>query len=254
MRIQILGCNGGIGGGARTTSLLVDDDVLIDAGTGVADLSLDAMAAIDHVFLTHSHLDHVACIPFLLDSVGSRRRQPLVVHGQEATLAALRQHLFNNALWPDFTCIPTAAAPYLRFEVLAPGQTQIVAGRRFHSVAVTHTVPAVGYLISNGVATFAFSGDTTSTEQFWQEVNACPDLAHVAIETSFVDAEEALAQLSGHLSPRLLAAELGKFTRNVPVYITHLMPGEDEAILAEIAQQVPGRRVHPLLRGMVFEL
>jgi cAMP phosphodiesterase len=254
MRIRILGCSGGIGAGARTTSLMVDHDVLIDAGTGVADLSLDEMAGIDHVLLTHAHLDHVACIPFLLDSVGSRRNRPLIVHGQEATLAVLRQHLFNNALWPDFTRIPTSEAPYLRFESLPPGQTLELSGRRFRSVSVTHSVPAMGYLVSNGKASFAFSGDTTCTELYWRELNACADLAHVVIETSFMDAEEPLARLSGHLSPRLLAAELAKLTRNAPVYITHLMPGEEEQIMQEIHTHLPGRSVQALRAGMVFEL
>jgi cAMP phosphodiesterase len=254
MHIRILGCSGGIGGGARTTSLLIDRDVLVDAGTGVADLSLDQMAAIDHVLLTHAHLDHVACIPFLLDSVGSRRSQPLVVHAQEATLNVLRQHLFNNALWPDFTCIPSREVPYLRLEILAPGQSLDIAGRRFRSVSVTHSIPAVGYLISNGKASFAFSGDTTSTSEYWQAVNDCTDLAHVVIETSFMDAEESLAKLSGHLSPRLLAAELAKLKRNIPVYITHLMPGEEEQIMQEIRAQIPGRSVQALRAGMVFEL
>lgn len=254
MRIRILGCSGGIGGGARTTSLLIDRDVLIDAGTGVADLSLDEMAAIDHVLLTHAHLDHVTCIPFLLDSVGSRRHQPLVVHAQEATLTVLRQHLFNNALWPDFTRIPTSEAPYLRFEALAPGETRALSGRRFQSVSVTHSVPAVGFLVSSGKASFAFSGDTTSTEPYWQALNACADLAHVVIETSFMDAEESLAQLSGHLSPRLLASELAKLQRNVPVHITHLMSGEEEQIMQEIHARLPGRSVQALRAGMVFEL
>jgi cAMP phosphodiesterase len=254
MQIRILGCSGGIGGGARTTSLLIDHDVLIDAGTGVADLSLDEMAAIDHVLLTHAHLDHVTCIPFLLDSVGSRRSRPLVVHAQEATLTVLRQHLFNNALWPDFTRIPTSEAPYLRFETLVPGQTRTLSDRRFQSVSVTHSVPAVGYLVSSGKASFAFSGDTTSTDSYWQVLNDCADLAHVVIETSFMDAEESLAQLSGHLSPRLLANELAKLTRNVPVHITHLMPGEDEQIMQEIRARVPGRSVEALRAGMIFEL
>jgi len=254
MRIRILGCSGGIGGGARTTSLLVDHDVLIDAGTGVADLSLDEMARIDHVFLTHAHLDHVTCIPFLLDSVGGRRQQPLVVHAQDATLNVLRQHLFNNALWPDFTCIPSREAPYLRFETMSVGHTVNVGGRRLRSIPVTHSIPAVGFLLSNDQASFAFSGDTSSTDAFWAELNRCADLAQVVIETSFMDAEEPLATLSGHLAPRLLAAELAKFTRDVPIYITHLMPGEEEQIMQEIHARLPGRSVQALRAGMIFEL
>ena len=41
MKFRVLGCSGGIGARARTTSFLVDDDVLLDAGTGVEDLSID---------------------------------------------------------------------------------------------------------------------------------------------------------------------------------------------------------------------
>ena len=69
MKIRVLGCSGGIGGSLRTTSFLVDDDVLIDAGTGVGDLSLEQLAKIDHIFVSHSHLDHVTSIPFLVDTV-----------------------------------------------------------------------------------------------------------------------------------------------------------------------------------------
>ena len=255
MRIKILGCSGGIGNGARTTALLVDDDVLIDAGTGVADLSLEAMAAIDHVFLTHSHLDHVTCIPFLLDSVGSRRApKPLTVHAQAATLDVLREHVFNNALWPDFTAIPSRQQPYLRFETLAPGESFTLGERTLRSIAVNHTVPAVAYLLGNGRASFAFSGDTCSTEAYWQALNACADLRHVVIETSFIDAEEALSRLSGHLCPRLLAQELKKLKSTAAVYITHLMPGEDEAIMTEIRGHVPNNPPQALRAGMVFEL
>ncbi len=254
MHIRVLGASGGIGNGARTTALLVDNDILIDAGTGVADLSLDAMAAIDHVFLTHAHLDHVACIPFLLDSVASRRTRPLVVHAQEATLAVLRAHLFNNALWPDFTVIPTREAPYLRFELLPPGASTTLGGRRLRSIPVSHSIPAVGYLLGNGSASLAFSGDTSSTEVFWQVLNDCADLRHVIIETSFTDEEEALSRLSGHLCPRMLAQELGKLKSAANVYITHLMPGEEEAIMAEIHGHLPDKPLQALRAGMLFEL
>jgi cAMP phosphodiesterase len=254
MQIRILGASGGIGDGARTTSLLVDGRILIDAGTGVADLALEQMAAIDHIFLTHAHLDHVACIPFLADSVGSRRRQPLVVHAQAATLDVLRQHVFNNALWPDFTVIPSAEKPYLRFEELAPGASLTLDGRRFQSIPVSHSIPAVGYLVGNGRASLAFSGDTSSTEAFWAALNDCADLKYLLVETSFTDEEEALSRLSGHLCPRLLAQELEKLTRPATIYITHLMPGEEQAIMSEIHRQVPQRLPQALMRDMVLDL
>jgi phosphoribosyl 1,2-cyclic phosphodiesterase len=73
MRIRVLGCSGAIAKDCRTTSFLIDEDTLIDAGTGVGDLSLDEMRKIEHVFLTHSHLDHVAALPLMVDTVGATR-------------------------------------------------------------------------------------------------------------------------------------------------------------------------------------
>ena len=95
MKLKVLGCSGGIGGNLHTTSLLLDHDVLIDAGTGVSELSLTELAMIDHIFVTHSHLDHIACIPFMLDTVGFMRDGPLTVYASEETLGILRQHIFN---------------------------------------------------------------------------------------------------------------------------------------------------------------
>ena len=95
MQLRILGCSGGIGGDLRTTSMLLDHDTLIDSGTGVGDLSINELAQIDHIFVTHSHMDHVATIPFIVDTVGWMRNRPLTVHATRETLAILREHLFN---------------------------------------------------------------------------------------------------------------------------------------------------------------
>ena len=121
MKIRVLGCSGGIGGCLRTTSMLIDNDVLLDAGTGVGDLSLDELAAVDHVFVTHSHMDHIASIPFLVDTTGWMRSSPLVVHATSATLDIIRTHIFNWKIWPDFSVIPSQEKPYLRFEPVRVG-------------------------------------------------------------------------------------------------------------------------------------
>ena len=104
MKVRILGCSGGIGGKhLRTTSMLVDHDILIDAGTGVADLTLAELAMIDHVFVTHSHLDHIAALPLMIDSIADMRDKPVIVYATDATLEILRNHVFNWAIWPDFS-------------------------------------------------------------------------------------------------------------------------------------------------------
>src|ERR1700687_1538623 len=121
MKIRVLGCSGGIGGGLRTTSMLVDEDILIDAGTGGGDLALDRLARTDPTFVSHSHLDHVASIPFLVDTVCWMRGAPIVVYGIKETLDILRAHLFNWKIWPDFTQIPRAAHPFMAFRETKEG-------------------------------------------------------------------------------------------------------------------------------------
>ena len=254
MKIRILGASGGIGAQARTTSLLVDHDILIDAGTGVGDLTLAEMRAIDHVFLTHSHLDHVAMLPFMLDTVGADRHEPVRVHAQEATLATLRTHLFSGELWPDFSRIPTPEAPFMTYHVLAAGGELTLNRRRVRSIPVNHVVPAVGYLLSGVKGSLAFSGDTTTTDEFWKVLNATGDLRHVIIETSLLDAEEKLSLISKHLCPSMLAAELKKLKPGPQVHITHLMPGEEDDIMREIARHIPDNTPRRLMRGEVFEL
>lgn len=254
MKIRILGASGSIGGRARTTSILVDQDILIDAGTGVGDLTIPELAAIDHVFLTHSHLDHVTMLPFLLDTVGADRARPLQVHAQESTLDTLQRHLFNGELWPDFSRIPTPESPFMRFEPLPVGTERVLQARRVRSIPVTHTVPAVGYLIRGGRGSLAFSGDTTITDEFWRVLNAADDLRHVIIETSFPDADLETARSSGHLCPALLAGELQKLKSAAQVHITHLLPGREDDIMREIARHVPRNTPTRLQRGQVIEL
>ena len=171
MKLRILGCSGGIGGDLRTTSMLLDHDVLIDAGTGVGDLSIEELSRIDHVFVTHSHLDHVTSIPFMVDSVGWMRDKPITVHAIEPTLEILRQHLFNWKLWPDFTQIPDAQKPFLRYEPVMLGKTVEVNGRKLTPLPANHVVPAVGYHMHGSAASLVFSGDTTSCPALWDYVN-----------------------------------------------------------------------------------
>jgi ribonuclease BN (tRNA processing enzyme) len=254
MKLTVLGCSGGIAHDARTTALLLDDDILIDAGTGVGDLELAQLRRIDHVFLTHSHLDHLAALPLLLDTVGSDRREPVTIHAQEPTLAALKAHVFNDVVWPDFSAIPTRDRPFLRYAPLAPGAEWRLGDRRIRSIPVKHVVPAVGYLLSGPGGSIAFSGDTTVTDEFWRVLNACDDLRHVIVECSFLDEEIELARVSAHLCSSLLAAELQKLRPGPQIHVTHLMPGHEEAAMREITRHLPNPTAQQLVRGQVIVL
>ena len=141
MKVRVLGCSGAIAKDCRTTSFLIDERVLIDAGTGVGDLSLDEMRAVDDVFLTHSHLDHIAALPMMLDAVASRRAEPLRLHALPDTIAALQQHIFNDVIWPDFSRIPSQTRPFVRYQPLQMGQCLQVAGVDIEVLPARHTVP-----------------------------------------------------------------------------------------------------------------
>ena len=239
MKLRVLGCSGGIGGRhLRTTSFLVDHDILLDAGSGVAELSVGELAAIDHVFLTHAHLDHVLALPLMIDAVADRRSQPLVVHALPEVIAALRQHIFNWSIWPDFSSLPNAEQPRLRFEPITPGATVCLGERRITALPVNHTVPAVGYCLDSGAASLVFSGDTGPCAAFWQAVNRVPNLRYLLIECAFSDQEMELAKVSRHLCPQLLAEGLRSLDQACDIFITHLKPGEIERTMLEIERSL----------------
>ena len=253
MKLRILGCSGGIGGNSRTTSMLLDNDVLIDAGTGVGELSLTELSMIDHVFVTHSHLDHIACIPFLVDSAGFMRDKPLTVHAASATLEIIRQHIFNWKIWPDFTQIPNAQRPFMRYNTIRLGQTVELEGRKITVLPANHVVPAVGFHIDSGAASLVFSGDTTTNDALWEVVNLISNLRYLIIETAFSNAEKELAVRSKHFCPSMLAEELLKLKLNPEIYITHLKPGEVELTMQEIGECIHGSAPRMLQNGQVFE-
>ena len=254
MKIRVLGCSGGIGGGLRTTAMLVDHDILVDAGTGVGDLSLESLAKIDHIFVSHSHLDHVTSIPFLVDTVCWMRANPIVVYGIKETLDILRAHLFNWRLWPDFTQIPDAEKPFMVYRELAVGETVEIRGRRFTPIPANHTVPAVGYAVSSARASLIYSGDTGENDGLWAAVNEAPNLKYLIIETAFPNKERDVARASKHLCPQMLAEGLEKMHANPEVYITHLKPGEGALTMREVSQAAGRWRPRMLENNQIFSL
>ena len=243
MKIRVLGCSGAIARDCRTTSFLVGDDVLIDAGTGVGDLTLDEMEHIDHVFLTHSHLDHIAALPLFLDTVMASRAQaqrpPVRVYALPATLYALRKHIFNREIWPDFTVLPSRAAPVLELVPVQLGQTIAFSDLPYQVevLPAEHSIPAVGYAVrpQAHAPALVYTGDTGPNPKLWQRLAQMP-VAGLILETAFSNQEAGLARAALHLSPSSLAGELRQIAANThyPIYLTHAKPAQALHIQTEV--------------------
>ena len=255
MRIQVLGCSGGTGDGRRTTAMLVDGRVLIDAGTGVGDLPLASLRSVDDVFITHAHLDHIAGLPLYIDSVQGRAgRPPVRVHARRETLDALRTHIFNDVIWPDFSRIEGPCGLLMKFVPIAPGEVIAVSGLRIGAVDVAHGVPALGYWVERDGRCFAFSGDTRTNHTLWRALNARPRLDMLVVDVSFPDAQHALAERSGHYCPGTLAADLDRLDHRPAIRVTAAKPGEETVILDEVRAALPGRDVAGLHDGQLLHV
>jgi len=258
MNIRVLGCSGSIAAGSRTTAFLLDDDVLIDAGTGVGELTLAELTRIEHILISHSHLDHVLAIGLLADSVMRRRaaegRGPIRVHALPETIAALRTHIFNGVIWPDFTRLPSAEHPMLEFASFAVGDVLRLGGREIEVLSANHTVPAVGFAVLGGQeGAWVFTGDTGPNPALWARLRQMK-VAHLVIETAFSDEEQHLARISRHLCPMALGQELAQLEGQVDVHITHIKPGELDAVMTQIAALNLAHRVHALRSGDAIAL
>lgn len=254
MDIRILGCSGGIGVGLATTSLYIDGDILIDGGTGLGELTLDEMASVRHIFLTHSHLDHIAGLPMLVDSIFERIREPIVIHGRPETIEALRKHIFNWVVWPDFSKLPNADRPVMRFEVIEPGQVLEIDRRRIEAIEVNHVVPGIGYRVEANGRAFAFSGDTTTNDHFWDVLNRHERLDLLVAECAFPNREIELSRMAYHYCPELLAADLAKLRHRPTLYISHLKPGMEDLIFGECEALIEGFDLRRLSGGDRFQL
>ncbi len=253
MDLRVLGCSGGVGVDLRTTTLLIDSDILIDAGTGLGDLTLDEMSNVKHIFVTHSHLDHITGIPLFIDSIFERIKQPVVIHAQSETLNALQTHIFNNTIWPDFSRLPTEA-PVLKYQLMTPGESVNINGREIEMIAVNHAVAAVGYRVQGDKGVFAFSGDTTTNDTFWDALNKHDALDILLVEAAFSNSDKELCKIAGHYCAELLAADIKKLKHLPEVYISHNKPGFESVILDECKQAITSHAVYPLQGQKTFHL
>lgn len=255
-KMRVLGCSGGIGSGFHTSSYLLNDRILVDAGTGLTQLSLYEMGRIDHVIITHAHLDHIACLPLLLDTTVTFRKTPVTVWGSEETISALKAHIFNNIVWPDFAMIPTPDRPFMRYAVLTAYESIQLERIKITPVPVPHAVHTFSYLLTSACTeqSFMLCGDTTVNDTLWTYMNGITRITGIAIESAFSSKEEWLAKLSKHLSANLLLQEIEKLNDDtIVIYVMHLKPVQFEQICQELAQYQGRFNIQVLSYNQVIE-
>jgi ribonuclease BN (tRNA processing enzyme) len=240
MKFRVLGSFGGDSPSCRMTSFLIDGVVAVDAGAITRSLTIQEQRAIRHVLVTHTHMDHTASLPFLIENIFGANTDPVFIYCTKRVLAGVRRHLFNNDTWPDFSRIPNRLYPSVRFEAIEPERPFVISGLpngdlEVTAIPVNHIVPTTGLLLRQGNSSTLFTSDTGPTERIWEVANQTDDLAAVITECSFPNRLQEVADVSLHLSPQTLAAELAKLAKDVPVYLYHFKPPYVEELRAELS-------------------
>ena len=249
---HVLGSFGGSSPTCRMTSFLINQELALDAGSITQALPIEDQRRIQRIVLTHSHLDHTASIPFLVENVFGEPHGTLEILVTPQVMHTLKLHLFNNDTWPDFTRIPNDLLPALRLTEVQPLRSFEVNGLRLTAVPVQHTVPTHGYLVEDDRGAVLFTSDTGPTEKVWEVANSTPHLRAVIAEVSFPTRMQAVADISRHLTPSTLAVELAKLRRDVPVYLYHFKPPYVDELRAEIAALRFPHPVEELRQGDVY--
>lgn len=252
MKVEILGCSGGIGQGLKTTTFLVDEHLLLDAGTGVELLTLERMLSIRSVLITHAHIDHIVGLPLMLATIFDSHKHPVDVYALPAVIDALQTHIFNWTVWPDYTQLPEQN-PIVRLHKVDIGETLTIADKAIEVLPSAHPTPTAGYIISADQQRFAFTGDTGENDALWPILNERkPDM--LVIDVSFTDDEDELARLSGHLTPAQLAGQLQQLSCDPKIWVTHMKPGFEKKIIGQCLRLRRDRPIDYLRQGQLIVL
>ncbi len=223
------------------TSYLIDGVVAIDAGALGLMQSVTEQSRVRHVFISHSHMDHIATLPLFIDNVYQSRRDCVTVYGSESVLESLRRDMFNGRVWPDYVAMSPADAPFLRLAALRSGESVAVEGLKITPVSVNHTVPTQGFIIEGHSASIVIASDTGPTEEIWRRANQLPSLRAVFLEASFPNSLAQMADLTKHLTPKTFAAEVAKLSQAARVLAVHLKARWRDQIVHELtALNLPG--------------
>jgi len=253
MKVKILGCSGSEAIGHNPPGLLVNDVMMLDAGTITAALNNVAQRKITDILISHTHLDHIKSLLFLADNIIGYINKPVNIRAIPEVIEAIKKHLMNDLIWPDFTKIPSAKHPVLTYRPIPTGKVVNIAGMRVKAIPMNHPVPAVGFLVSDRSASIIYSADTGPNELLWNEAVKVKNLKGIIVDTSFPNSLESIANVSGHFTPAQLHNDLvnAKIGNNVPIYIYHIKPVHKLRVLNEL-HKLGRKNVNILQEGKTY--
>jgi 3',5'-cyclic-nucleotide phosphodiesterase len=240
LELRVIGCHGGETPKHRTSAFVLDDTIALDAGSLTSGMELASQNALQAVLVSHAHLDHVRDLATIADNRNQNGTPPLIVAGTKQTIAILRKHFFNNLLWPDFSAIPSARRPAIRYLQLEPEKSVMIAGYRICAIRVSHTIECCAFTVRGPHGTLAYSGDTGPTDRLWEVLSDTEDLKALLMEVSFPNGESRLARVSGHHTPATLAQDMKKLTngkaKELPTLLYHIKPSFQAVVERECAR------------------
>jgi cAMP phosphodiesterase len=255
MKLRVLGAFGSAGIDQKPSAFLVNDRVLVDAGTVAGALTVPEQLAIKHAVISHVHLDHVVGLAFLTDTLSScGEERSVTVTGIAPVVDALRDSVFNNLVWPNFAAIPSREAPVVRYRTLAEDVAQPVEDLWVTPVAVSHSVPAAGFIVHDGGRGFVYSGDTGPTDALWKAMREQRGLGAVVLECAFPNRLGTLAERSKHMTPALIQRELDKLPPDVPIWIFHIKPPFYEETAEELSRLDARDRIVILEQDKIYSI
>ena len=220
----------------RLSCFVVDGRVAVDAGSIAIGLTEPERGTVRDVILTHPHMDHIATLPIFVDDLFASLEEPVRVHATDEVCGMLVRDVFNGTVYPPFQNFDNGRTRVMEFVPFRAGEEFRVAHLKVKAVPVTHIVPTVGLVVTDGETTVAFSGDTAATEEFWHLLNDEPRLDALFIESSFPNSLSKLAAVSGHLTPSALGLELRKLRHeDLDILAMHLKPSFRLQLVEELA-------------------
>jgi ribonuclease BN (tRNA processing enzyme) len=253
MKIHVLGGHGGLSRGYSATSFLINGDLLIDAGCIASALSVEGQSKIDHILISHSHLDHIKDLAFICDNCFGLRKSPFQVYTHETVRRILKEHLFNDTIWPDFTVLPNDKKPTIQINAIEPEVKLKIKDYSIIPVKTQHPNDSMGFIIEHNDTSVLFTMDTAATDRIWEIAREIKNLKAIFTDVSFPNALKGIAVASDHHTPSSIEVEITKMPPHIPIVLTHLKPNYREVILRELSE-LNEKRLRVLEKdGEIFE-